>query len=334
MLALLLLACAPHPAAPVSPTAATTDAAAGAPRARGGDLHGELVVEGPLGARLSRAPADLAVFYAAEHKGSMETCGCPKRPRGSLARLEAYVDAARETAPSVLVHAGWWLQDPVGLDGAVKDDLAVMNRWMVRGLEQGEWDAINVAGPDVYGLARLPEGAAAGLPLVSANVSGPGIAAYRIVERGGLHVGITGITIPQPSMGEAAPYTVADPMSAAPVVAELATRADVVVLLAWQAADAARAIAKEAGVDVVVDAAAHREFVEPARVGDAAWVYAHYETMRVGELRLDVEDGAVVGGLDRKIDLDPDMPDDPALAKLARQARAEIDEAQKALYGP
>lgn len=327
MFALLLLACAPHAARP-GPSAATD-----VPAPRAGTLDGELVVEGDLRARLSRAPADLVVFYAAEHKGSMETCGCPKRPRGSLARLDAYVDAARETAPSVLVHAGWWLQDPVALDGAVKDDLAIMNRWMVRGLGHGEWDAINVAGPDVYGLARLPEGAAAGLPLVSANVTGPGIAAYRVVERGGLRVGITGVTIPQPSMGDAAPYVVGDPAAAAPVVAELATKADVVVLLAWQAADAARAVAQKAGVDVVVDAAAHREFEEPARVGGAAWVYAHYETMRVGELRLDVQDGAVAGGLDRKIDLDPDLPDDPALAKLTRQARAEIDEAQKAMYG-
>jgi hypothetical protein len=42
----------------------------------------------------------------------------------------------------------------------------------------------------------------------------------------------------------------------------------------------------------------------------------------------------VKAAVDRKIDLDPEMPDDPALAKLTRQARKEVDAVQQGMYGP
>ena len=45
-------------------------------------------------------------------------------------------------------------------------------------------------------------------------------------------------------------------------------------------------------------------------------------------------DGAVTGVLDRKIDLDPQVPDQPELMDLLEEARAELSEVQEALYGP
>lgn len=320
---LLLLACAPHPPAP---------APAAAPPAKG--LASELVTEGKLEERLSPWPADLVVLYGGEQAGSMETCGCPKRPRGSLARFERYAAAVRATSPTVTVNTGHFLDDGLTLEGGVRPDAVVMNRWMVEGLQKGAWDALNVAYPDVFGLRTLPEGAAQQLPLVSANVTGPGVAKWRVVERGGVKVGFTGITAPWPGGVEGGPWTIGPMDAALPVLDALSREADVIVLLAFQATEQADTLARRSGVvDVVVDAGLHREAMDADLDRGTAWVYSAYQTLRLGELRVDLDAGAVRAGIDRKIDLDPQLPDDPALVKLAKEARGEIDAAQRELYG-
>ena len=37
--------------------------------------------------------------------------------------------------PDVLVHGGYWLEDSVSFDGSLREDVSVMNRWMLDGLE-------------------------------------------------------------------------------------------------------------------------------------------------------------------------------------------------------
>jgi len=83
---------------------------------------------------------------------------------------------------------------------------------------------------------------------------------------------------------------------------------------------------------VVIDAGGHRELMEPAIVNRAAWVLSHYQTMRVGELRLNLKEGRVLGGLDRKIDLDDTVAGDPVLAQMLLDAEAEVDAVQQKLY--
>jgi 2',3'-cyclic-nucleotide 2'-phosphodiesterase (5'-nucleotidase family) len=301
-------------------------------------LVGELAVEGPLRARLSAAPADLVLLYGSEHKGSMETCGCPRRPRGSLARLDAYADAVRRKDTPVLVHAGYFLEDGTDFEGRFRPDVALQDRWMVEGLSATGWDAINVAGPDLVALmAMAADGApAVPLPMVSANVRAPGLRTHVVVERGGLRIGITGISAPPVTMAPIPDGAVLEPVAAARAVLDsLAQESDVLVLLAYQSADAARALARLVpALGVVVDAGQHRDFLSPVLTGGTAWVFSTYQTMRLGELRVRTRGHRVLGGVDRKIDLDPDMPDDPEVAALQARARAEIDAAQQALYAP
>ncbi len=306
------------------------------PQESGDAYAAELVVSGSLAERMSAWPADLVVLYAGEHRGSLQTCGCPKRPRGSLARLASVTDAVRQRDASVLVHAGYFLEDAVGLDDVERSDVTLGNRYMAQGLARGGWDALNVGFVDLPGLAHLDPTLRAGLPLVSANVSGPGVRPYVVVERGGRKVGITGITQPGVTLSEPAGYTIAEPVAAAtPVLAELATKVDVVVLLSYQAEVWAQRLARaHPEVDVVVDANLHRDAFPPATVGHAAWVRASFETMRAGELRLDLDgSNAVVGARDRKIDLDPEVPDRPDLAALQAEARRVVDAEQQRIFG-
>ncbi len=301
---------------------------------------GELSVEGPLAQRLSTWPADLVIFYAGETKGSVETCGCPKRPRGSLPRLQAYLKASRAENPSVpdlLLHGGYLFEDAMGLDGELRADVPVLNDWMHRGIEALDVDAVNIAYVDLPAWQALESRPAWG---VSANVTGPAErvpAEGRLVQAGDLQVGITGITGPGMTFVETPDFQVADPVEHG--VAALRSLheqgADVLVLMAYNAPAAAKSIAAQVPeLDVVIDTAMHREFYEPFVEGHAVWVRSHYQTMRLGELRLRLDGQHVVAHLDRKIDLDPELPDDDALLDLVVASRKAIGQAQEALFGP
>ena len=342
----LLLACVAHHATP--------PVADGYVPALGG-LTSEVVAEGPLSARLATADgADLVLIYGGEEQGSLEPCGCPSRPRGGLARQAAYARAARAAAPDVplaVVDGGAWLDDAMSLDGSPRADAPVINRWMLTGFAALGPAALNVGIPDVVGLSSLDDDLPATLPLVSANVRGPGVAPFVAIQvqtaDGPLRLGITGITRPGPTLAPTPGFGVGDPVrEGAAVLATLGPQVDLVVLLAYAAPDEARTLAldPEVGrwVDVVVDTNLHYADYEPFRVGEAIWVRTHLETMRLGELRLGLdrapeEEGGqvrIAWARERRIDLDEALPDATDLAEITARAREEIDAAQAAVFGP
>lgn len=332
----LLLACAKAP--PPEPVVR---------RSGEGALQSELVMDGSLEQRLARPDgAELVVLYGGEEKGSLETCGCPTRPRGSLARQAAYEAALRSAEPGtpvVQVNGGYWLEDAMSLEGEPRADVPVLNRWMLAGLQQLELDALNLGYNDMAGLSSLggPDALAGeGLAVVSANVAAPGVRPYRLVEAGGLTVALTGITTPGVTFLPTPGFEVSEPVRAGRAVLEelsASGEADLVVLLSYGAPEAAAELARTGLVDVVVDTNLYRERYAPFFEGEAVWVRSHYQTMRQGELRLQVErDGEgrarVVGALDRKVDLDEGVPDDPAIVSIRDVAREEIAAAQRELF--
>ena len=310
---LALLACAPQISAPaVGPDG----------------LRSEVVMEGAIPARLAKEPADLVILYGGEQHGTLETCGCPKRPKGSISRLATYVDAARTDA-SVLVHGGYFLSDLTNADLSLRGDVALMNIWMERGMAELPWDAVNVAENDLVGLTTTK------LPLVSLNLAGPGISPWLIVQRGGQRIGLTGISATGVAFTVPEEYAEVPPQSVGPRLKELASQVDVLVLMAYAAPEAARILrAQVPEIDVILDVGQHRELLQPVRVGRSIWAFSPYETWRVGELRLHLADGQVTDAPDRKIDLDPEVPSRPDLLAMQKQARAELDVVQAKLFGP
>lgn len=329
---LLLPLSACHP--PMVPTA-RSDASSPAPFSR------EMVDDPRLEDRLVQDDADLVVYYGSEHRGTMETCGCPGETHGSLPRLQGWIEASRAANPGIptlTLHGGWFLEDSIGAGGGLRQDVPTMNRWMMVGLAAMSWDAINVAWPDLPGLENLgtpfPE-----LPLTSANVSGPvdlpRIQPFLKVERAGMRVGIVGITAKGTSFLADPRYKVKDPVASAErVLQDLEGQVDWVVLLAYDAVDASRTLARaHPQIRLVVDAWQHRESVDPFLVNQALWVRSWYETWRVGELRLWMDGGSITRALDRKVDLDPVIPDDPEVQAIRSRAGAEIRAIQKEMYG-
>jgi len=318
--ALLLTACAPRAPLP-SPTASEP-------------VLRELLTTEAFPRRLPRTPADLVIRYGGENRGSLETCGCPRRPRGSLARWVGYADAADRAAPApaVRLHTGYWLEDAVDYAGQPRLDAEEQDRWAMKGLAASGFDALNVSAHDVAGLIRVPPDPT--LPLVSANISGPGIRRWVIVERGGLRVGITGVSGNAPTMADTSAFPMQPASSAAGVLAELVSRADVVVLLAWNANEAVRGLlAAVPGIDVVLDAGLYTDALPPVFTRGAVWTFSEYQLVRAGELRLQLTDGQVTSAIDRHIDLDDAVPEHAGIAALQREARTAIDRVQGELYG-
>ena len=98
--------------------------------------------------------------------------------------------------------------------------------------------------------------------------------------------------------------------------------------MSYGAAEVAAQLARDfPELDVVIDADMHRGFFEPDTIGDAIWVRSHYQTMRLGELRLDLSGEKAALIVDRKIDLDPLLPDDPAIGALATEAAEAVAQA-------
>jgi 2',3'-cyclic-nucleotide 2'-phosphodiesterase (5'-nucleotidase family) len=323
---------------------ATTPKQSGSPSFHLGtdDARVELAATGRLQNRLPRSDeASLVILYGGEQQGSLDPCGCATRPRGGLPRWASYaqaLQAAQPQTPTLYVNGGYWLEDAVGLDGNPRADAPLLNRWMVSGMEQMGLDALNVGYNDMAGLRSLGTGDDApsqtGLPLVSANIKGPGIAPFLVVKRGDLTIGITGISSPGARTIPTPGFTVLDPVKAArPVIEELKQSTDLIVLLVFQAADAAKRLARDGDVDVIIDTNRHRTLDAPFRVSEALWVRSHFQTMRLGELRLGLKEDRITWAIDRKIDLDAVLPDEPNLATISKMARKELRVIERELYG-
>jgi hypothetical protein len=73
----------------------------------------------------------------------------------------------------------------------------------------------------------------------------------------------------------------------------------------------------------------------PIKIGETLWVKSHYQTMRLGELRVNLVDSKqqIALVVDRKIDLDRAIKDAPAVKAAMKEAREEIDAIQSKLFG-
>lgn len=278
---------------------------------------GVTATHGALRDRLpARDDANLVVLYSAEEMGSLDTCGCAERPRGSPARVVGYRAALRRAVPGVpdvLVDAGNWLDDGADPDGALHEDAAARDAIMAEAVGLGGWDAVNVGWRDAPFVAGHPVAGA-----VSANLRGDGYPAWRTVQAGDLRVAITGVSGAGLAWKRPVGVAYADPIDAlTAIVPQMRAEADVILVLAYDTgSDTQRIPAEVPGIDVLIEADAYTDRSEPVVINGTIWVRAHDRTLRLGELRLRIVDGHVVGAMDRQIDTDDALPEDRAQARL------------------
>lgn len=137
------------------------------------------------------------VVIQARGEGEIEPCGCPKHPLGGLPRRNSIIHDLAATGPVVTVDGGGTLAPRIAIPDAdmeqrrIKADL-IAQAWKVVGI-----DAVAIA-PTDWSLGRATIDALAHqykLPILAANLECdepyPGAV---LVERGGLRIGIVGVT--------------------------------------------------------------------------------------------------------------------------------------------
>lgn len=190
-----------------------------------------------------------------------------------------------------------------------------------------------------YGTERVKE-LVDGLPfpflggnIYDAEWNEPAFEAYRMVERGGVKVGI---------VGQAFPYTpIANPRWMFPnwsfgiresdvaknVAAVRDEGAELVVLLSHNGFDVDRKLAgRVPGIDVVLSAHTHDALPEPVMVGDTLVIASGSNGKFVSRLDLDVRDGKVRGYSYRLIPVFTDViAADPEMTALVDKVRAPYE---------
>jgi len=231
----------------------------------------------------SAAAADrrITLFYTAEVHGTPEPCGCTSDPLGDVARYAALVREAARAGPVLLVDAGG-LSFPETSTPKEKGANAERAAFLGKALSTiGPPFAAGLAETDVvaHSTVAAPERLAANLTRAT------GVAPSRLVNVGGVRVGILGIADPALAPGIGA--TGEDPVAAAKreAAALRGKGAEIVVALAPVEKQVARRIARDGGVDLVVlGRQVGKGMTRAEKVGDAFLVASADELQRVGRL--------------------------------------------------
>lgn len=250
-------------------------------------------------ARLADDDAELVILVSSEHRGDPEACGCGVRPLGGLARQQTYVEAVEATGtPSLVLHAGGWLASEAD-QGVITDASRAANARMMRALRGVRVDALNAGWPDVAALELARPGLVsatlrADVPVLEADVHAVG----------GVRVAVTGVTRGGPAYLWREGTEVRDAVQAVAAVRDR-VEADLLVVLVYDDPEAAVAVARLPGVDLVVEAGGYTARWPAVVEGEAVRVRTWDQGARLTELRLWRDpDGPLARVLHREVDLD------------------------------
>jgi hypothetical protein len=199
------------------------------------------------------APKRVVVFVTAEIKGQIEPCGCTSDPMGDLARTARLVRSARERGPVVVLDAGSLLYSEIPMRPQMRAQEQLKAELLVEAF--AEPLAVAAVGLGPYDLAAGPKAvrpARQAANVVAAD-TGPPIEPPKIIEAGGVRIGVFGVVAPNlvASLGVQA----TDPVPAArKALAGLRQRnAEVIIALLHMPKEAARQLVQAiSGIDFAV----------------------------------------------------------------------------------
>jgi 2',3'-cyclic-nucleotide 2'-phosphodiesterase (5'-nucleotidase family) len=251
--------------------------ACGAARCDGGQAS-----KPPQAPTVPRPRADLRLLLLTDPRGYLEPCGCSQRPLGGLDKLASVVAEARKDGVPTLVLAAGDLA--VGTEVRPEDAEGARRQEELRAQTFVEaWKQIGVAAatPGPLDLAMPPAQrddllARSGFPWIADNVGAP-YAGARVLDAGGLKVGVLGLVSQGEDLGA---------IAAAQSKALREQGAQLVVALLSGDRRSARVVAGK-GPDVVLMGGLDLEKpLAPSRVGSALMVHAGYQGQSVVKLDL------------------------------------------------
>ncbi len=216
----------------------------------------------PVSANSKSARAAPVVIAGAEMHGMLYACDCAHEPGGGLAPRKHAIDQIRKERPVLLLDAGGFAAGGMYdtyTEGRERDSVRTLAA--IAGMGMIGYDAVTLGDEelryDMHGLAARANDA--GLPLVSANVEyadGKSVApAYRIIEKGGVRFGVTGVTTEEQMIAPARSVRVGDPFEAVAAIWDtLQERTDVQIILAHLGEKSAVTLAERfPAADIIVN---------------------------------------------------------------------------------
>jgi 2',3'-cyclic-nucleotide 2'-phosphodiesterase (5'-nucleotidase family) len=302
----------------------------------------------------------IVVFYSSTVHGNLEVCGCPIHPLGGVARRMGYINAFKRRSPdaaTLQVDAGFIFGDETNAAGELREDIRLMNDWIVRANDVMGLDVVNLGFRDLRyaGMLLNPATSWTGKPkaeksaLISSNIKptdssrvAPApyviktVTAKRLPQA--VRVAFIGVsdTAPeeQAAAVKASGLTISDPLPAVKAaLAEVHDKADVTVVVGFLSLPTVNRLARQNDdLDIIINTDERGLVPDPRQINNSLVVYAAKETKHLGELRFYVDNEGVVDRFTaRYVELDEVITDDPQLLSITKQARKEIDVLQNRL---
>ena len=268
------------------------------------------------------------IFYSAETHGVLEPCGCTSDPLGDFARASGLVRAAAGRGKNALLVDAGGLSYAGGTLSAKQRPAAKL---------RAEFLAREIVRLPFGGAALGDTDLAAGVGQVkprrlAVNLDGASfVEPSRIVEVGGIKIGVLGIA--DPAVARTAGLTAREPEPAAraEVVRLRQAGAEIVILLAPVERPVARGLARTSGADfVVVGKSVGRGMDRAEQVGDAFVVAPADELQYLGRLDIVLRGHGPRADGERLIDAGGPAQAKQRLAELARTL-ARLDSGSRAL---
>ncbi len=266
----------------------------------------------------------LHILYTNNTNGALENCYCPDHPLGSLEKRAVFVRAFRQNHPNtILVDAGdfWGVTHRLVL----KDSLvtAAYARMNYDAILPGDQEITRTADQGFLLFNRL------NTDLVVANLVAPdlpGVRSYKIVQRGHLRVGITGII--GPAAMKYYPENIRKRVDLKPpakvlseIIPEMRRKCDLVIVLTHQGFDQDRRLAEMTpGIDVIIGAHSQSKIDSAVKVGNTIITQAGKEGYYVGVLAGVFPRGGIPGNFIARLEpMTLDLPDDPFVMRLIEE---------------
>ena len=282
---------------------------------------------GGCGSKKARTPIDLPIYFTCDTRGRLEPCGCFEGQFGGLTRLKTVLDADASTND---------LRVDVGDAIAGREDYDLIEyRYLLRAFAAMKFDALNIGHREArLSAAQLHDlKGSSPVPIVSANLldkstGKPIFDQWRIVERGGFRVAIIGVLDPQGMSESPGDGVVIGDVEAALTrcLAEVAKKADVVVLLAFADEEALARLAERFYEAQVILGGKVRQPSQELRKENRSLIYfVTNESRALGMLRLRLADGQAPRALTNEIRLLHDkIPQEGSLREMAQAYRDEV----------
>jgi hypothetical protein len=226
------------------------------------------------------------------------------------------------------------------------EDRGVKNRWLWQGMERLGIQVLNVAEDDIAELQALGVNLKDSDRFISANLIStktgePLLKPYvvrQIALRGNnqkYRVGFLGLSSRESFLKtEAAGYSWADPQASAKKwLPALRKECDFLIVLAClPAREAVQLAVDNENIDLIMSGFKHQMSGLPVRINKSSILYAEDEGKLLGELRFSVTRGQV-DAQPVNYPLTRNVKDEPEMALLISQAKADISKEQRALVG-